>query len=227
MLIGARQGFWNQGGGKPTAKSYVQDGLILQLDGIENAGYGKHDPKAKSWKSLTKGNELIFDGNVVVDHNSMRFNEAGEKSVAFGNIAIKGAERTIETVFEQSLLNGFQWFVSPLNIPTVYNTGGKVAINAPGGFDKYLGVYLSQGSRSDVVKDGVGWDFFCNGIFNKFVISNNIHITSYSGEVCIGNNRAKTRGVIGKIHSVRIYDRALTPEEIASNYAIDKERFGL
>ena len=44
----------------PTARDYVQDGLIAMWDGIENAGWGVHDPNATTWKDLTgNGNDLI------------------------------------------------------------------------------------------------------------------------------------------------------------------------
>ena len=38
----------------PTARCYVQNGLIAQWDGIENAGWGVHDPNA------AKPVELVF-----------------------------------------------------------------------------------------------------------------------------------------------------------------------
>lgn len=37
---------------KPTARSYVQDGLIAMWDGIENAGWGVHDSSATVWHNL-------------------------------------------------------------------------------------------------------------------------------------------------------------------------------
>ena len=37
---------------KRTARDYVQDGLIAMWDGIENAGWGTHDPNATVWKDL-------------------------------------------------------------------------------------------------------------------------------------------------------------------------------
>ena len=38
---------------------------------------------------------------------------------------------------------------------------------------------------------------------------------------------ASPRGFLGEIHSVKVYDKVLTPEEIAHNYAIEKERFNI
>ena len=42
-----------------TSASYVQDGLIAQWDGIENAGRGVHDANAATWVDLT-GNGCDF-----------------------------------------------------------------------------------------------------------------------------------------------------------------------
>jgi hypothetical protein len=36
----------------PTAKDYVQSGLVAMWDGIENAGWGVHDANATTWKDL-------------------------------------------------------------------------------------------------------------------------------------------------------------------------------
>lgn len=42
-----------------TAKSYITDGLIWQLDGIENVAYGEpHDSSATSWKDLVGGKHV-------------------------------------------------------------------------------------------------------------------------------------------------------------------------
>ena len=54
MMLGARTGAWSKsGGGVPTTRDYVQDGLIAMWDGIENAGLGVHDPSATVWKDLS------------------------------------------------------------------------------------------------------------------------------------------------------------------------------
>lgn len=46
-LMAAKSGY--------TAKDYVQDGLIAMWDGIENAGLGRHDTNATTWKDLIGG----------------------------------------------------------------------------------------------------------------------------------------------------------------------------
>ena len=51
MLIGMRNAML--AGAGLSAKSYIQDGLVAMWDGIENAGWGVHDPNATVWKDLS------------------------------------------------------------------------------------------------------------------------------------------------------------------------------
>ena len=50
MLINLRNALM-AGKRTPTAKDYVQDGLLALWDGIENAGWGTHDVNATTWKA--------------------------------------------------------------------------------------------------------------------------------------------------------------------------------
>ena len=43
---------------KPSARDYIQDGLVAMWDGIENAGWGKHDDNATEWVDLVNGVSL-------------------------------------------------------------------------------------------------------------------------------------------------------------------------
>jgi len=50
---------------------------------------------------------------------------------------------------------------------------------------------------------------------------------NYNGFGIDGWNNNATHAFRGKIYCVRLYSRALTADEIAANYAIDKIRFNL
>lgn len=46
----------------PTARDYVQDGLIAMFDGVENAGLGTNDANATVWVDLSgNGNDVDVD----------------------------------------------------------------------------------------------------------------------------------------------------------------------
>lgn len=54
MLIGARNTMFNASSA-PTARNYVQSGLVAMWDGIENAGWGVHDGVERKWTELVSG----------------------------------------------------------------------------------------------------------------------------------------------------------------------------
>ena len=42
------------------ASAYVQDGLVVQFDGIENAGVGRHDAASTVWVDLIGGHDMTL-----------------------------------------------------------------------------------------------------------------------------------------------------------------------
>lgn len=57
--------------------------------------------------------------------------------------------------------------------------------------------------------------------------SRNISAPSFSNNIRIGGRYAGNLAFVGGIHCIRLYSRTLTDAEVAANYAVDKERFGL
>ena len=66
MLVSARTAAWHSG--MPTARDYVQDGLVAMWDGIDNAGWGVHDPSATVWKDLVGGNDLTLIKSQIAEN---------------------------------------------------------------------------------------------------------------------------------------------------------------
>ena len=64
-----------------SAKSYVQDGLAHQWDGIENVGYGIHDGSASTWIDLVSGvpmkNVKFGDDHAIPTGNTMTDSRVG------------------------------------------------------------------------------------------------------------------------------------------------------
>ena len=57
MLINLRNALM-AGRRTPTARDYVQNGLVAMWDGIENAGWGTHDASTTVWKDLIGNRDL-------------------------------------------------------------------------------------------------------------------------------------------------------------------------
>lgn len=79
MLINLRNALMS-GKRKPTAKDYVQNGLIAMWDGIENAGWGTHtDDVSNGWKNLISGEVLNVSSGYTFrnDHLDLSANADG------------------------------------------------------------------------------------------------------------------------------------------------------
>ena len=63
LPLGLRFAAWGaRDTGGVTARDYIQDGLVAMWDGIENAGWGKHDENATNWVDLVSGYTLKLTG---------------------------------------------------------------------------------------------------------------------------------------------------------------------
>ena len=79
MLLGARQFFERRGAPTPTARDYVQMGLVAMWDGIENAGWGTHNATASiNWPSLI---DATYSNRVVGSGYQWSFGTDGAKLV--------------------------------------------------------------------------------------------------------------------------------------------------
>ena len=68
--------------GELSAANYIQDGLVLHFDGVENAGLGEpHDPFAATWKDLSSsGNDVALEhltSSLLATDARSRWNEDG------------------------------------------------------------------------------------------------------------------------------------------------------
>ena len=212
-----------------TSASYVQNGLIAQWDGIDNAGTGTHDPTTNIWKDL-KGSldmTLTAKGSWTKDGNALYVNNGAG---AQGTSATP-AYKTIEVVYKMTDTGGRIMFTSGIkNRFVVFDTNGLT---------KWL--YFNGESTDKKIDWTYNADEVCfaaatygdsmlsNVYFNGAVKSNGTRANTWvtgDGKVTVGD-RARTGAYpwTGEVYAIRLYDRVLTDEEIASNCAIDKARF--
>ena len=216
---------------------YVTDGLVAQYDGEWNAGGGVHDAAAKTWKDLSgNGNDCTLsqwatwtDNGIVCD---------GSHYAAMAPSA--GIEDTwyCEIVYDRVLTTyGYFCYFTTHSIGSSQNSspfqisfkGSAVMLN--NGSVIKDGAYVSSYYDNIPLKASMSVDFF-----NVKLRINNVDQLASSGYENwsqttigeIGGRAARTSNVYkGTINSIRLYSRAPTAEEIAANYAIDKERFKL
>ena len=84
----------------PASSDYVQDGLLVQWDGIDNAGTGVHDPTATTWKNLAGGGyDLTLTNNATWNAEGRALVVDGISAVADG---VTPEYKTIEVVCKRT-----------------------------------------------------------------------------------------------------------------------------
>ena len=231
---------------------YVTDGLVAHYDGEWNAGGGVHVPSGLvAWRDLSEtGLDLAMPAASAFElgEKCIRFNGTGAAESVASTIVQASLHGTFELVVQRSKLgtgstrvffscgNSAWWRAyasisgGPLGV-YAYNSGYE-------GFRWYSMANLEtvQSPISFAFmfdKDGASWKSvvksYANGRnFSFFTFPNNYGYKAdmpTSGVVSAGTTNS-TDGLTS-IFSVRVYDRHLTADEIAANYAVDRARFNL
>ena len=113
-------------------------------------------------------------------------------------------------------------------------------------FSTGYGYYWHPRIEQPNIQMGGHYGFVLDGLANDYTLNIRNYANNYSGSSLVPNNGAQIAGkwtdrvdgqssdtivvfggVIGVLHSFRLYSRALSASEIAANYAVDKARFDL
>lgn len=252
------------GAGAPSAKSYVQDGLVCMWDGVENVGYGVHDGAATGWVDLVGGLRIPLCRDAFFTDDSLQILVSDDWASASNPIRnycsvvsndmvpqeLKDAFATTESTTVESVWRIANKETNPNDNaekvgivldPTEstftsmgylrYGNPHYITFN-PTGHTGYVpsedetvaqsAVFVNNGKSVGYI-DGVK-KATMSGEKYTFRIFSNIYrpLILNGGSYYRGRN---FRHVIA--HSIRLYNRALTPGEVAANYAIDAARFGI
>ena len=252
MIVGARTGAWAKSGGVPTAKDYIQDGLIAMWDGIENAGWGIHEQNATVWKNLVGTEDMVFNQSFEYDiyDDSVLFrddNRSGRRAISQMSITmtkdmtIEGMMLVpnVEPIWNLRMCLGLLYDLktgvfpfargAPSHTPSL-----KYSASYNDNSDRYFGSPKRGETVSSAIvftREDKSFDGYYNGEFVSTIgsqednwIGDNIVLKP----VFVYKQLSDTMiGCDFRINYMRIYSRALTAEEIAANYAIDKVRFNL
>ncbi len=231
------------GTGTATAADYVQDGLVAMWDGIENAGWGQHadnpdvfvdlvgsDSIGKYGSSVSSVYPTWFSANALCarPYRNASLSTGLYDSLIGGDVTVELAatrESTGSTVGLPAIAGGnwlaFSGFIGLRLL--LYNRGAA----------QYVDGFPNVGPYSFAVTlavDGNGvMTIYKNGTFYANVNPGTMSPPSNGGWYIGQNlNLVNNSNYFALLtHSVRIYGRTLTAAEVAANYAVDKERFGL
>lgn len=241
----------------PTARDYVQNGLVAMWDGIENAGYGVHDNSLAYWYDLARedgGGTAVR----VASADGSSWNELGLLIPAGKNLAVGGdgttymsepfgsADTITDYTFEIGLdVQDFSSGISPFSLVRVSST--SVEIGRPWA-EKQMRMAKATRIRisydADNTVEQINLDEFV-GTSPRFFITD-VNSATHGAIWLNGEERAQSivnldmsgkwrycpilfnpSGSAFRLLYTRVYNRALTDAEIAENYAVDQRRFGL
>ena len=227
---------------------YVTDGLVVHLDGIRNTGYEPvHDATVATWADLANPGDyarfVIPDADCGWKRDGYYFDG---KSVAC--YAIMNTPRTLGTAFTAQAVVDFDVNNSPR-----INTAWPGILGTTATEKDYFAMYYNQNNRGDPVVnlkvDGTQvrengfkpWageyvtglsDGTTGALFQTVTPDATTNLTLAVGTrtftFCGGNGDGQgytTRRFNGIGKAARIYNRALTNEELARNRAADEVRF--
>lgn len=204
----------------PTARDYVQNGLIWQIDGIENAGYGVHESATTSWKDLIGNNNVsLSTTGQTINEKSVTFTPNGIGGILSSSITgvyalelcLSISRSNEAAVFTPVDTNRIVWYYNG-SIGCGYGKRGfKSPISTP------MTIYAEGSGSSFATKAKDGLISTPDGVTDSFNYITGVGFSFRGTAFPFG----------GEVFRGCIYSRALTAEEIAANYAIDKERFNL
>lgn len=210
------------GGGKTIPIPYVSDGLVAAWDGEYNTGVS-HDDNAPNWIDCVNG----FVLNGVNPQWGDKYSLFEVSSYFSGTDSSVFSQNYVEIVVKLAASLGriyrIRAYDTSPNILCFHSSNGiAIATTANNSFavatkDTLLSYHVDYSTHN----------LWCNGVA---LSPSGTYSEPNSGLYTIGASywRGNYRDFFaGKIYCVRIYNRQLTAEEIAYNYNVDKERFGL
>ena len=228
------------GGGGGWQNPYVTDRLVAMWDGEWNAGGGVHDANATMWKDIAVGTHDIPLSSVVSSFSANSFDYISGRAYMENSIDVVNAVwdegYTVELIIKE--------LESPLSDSNAMIFGGDY--HRTGAFfatsDTNIRCCIRDGSGMTLSRStNVNLSFatsYANGKYlgylngaRKYSIYRTPYTSStaatYFGVGSAGGFGWVSRSGKTKFYSIRIYSRALTADEIAANYEIDKARFNL
>lgn len=211
-----------------TAKYYIQDGLLFHWDGIENAGYEKHDDNATVWKDLVGNIDLTLTGETAWSDIAFQLNGAGGAIGAIES-AVAASVKTLEVAFKCSVDSGAYKTLAIVggawnSMAFLVHGSWVEGVSSPS-YRRTTQAYFGTTRHLTRFRDSVARNILVNGA-EVASDNGNWFDADDPGTVSIGKNGSRYY-YYGDIYAVRCYTRVLTIDEVNQNYAIDKERFSL
>ena len=218
---------------------YVSDGLVLWYDGYANTGTDRNYTTT-TWKDLSgKGNTSTLSGPTWYD-NYLSFDGSNDYAYKSSGVVYNISKyNTIEVLYKiEKIDTNYQMLFNTHKDGQSINQYGALWLfsNYTMGYEYADGSSNFSDSRISVTSNDINKFMLLtstrnNRTYKLFNKSNLINEKEFSfdaktpeASVYVGGPENYFKG---KIYSIRVYNKALTQEEVEHNYQYDKQKFNL
>ena len=216
----------------PSADAYVQDGLVFQLDGIDKGNV------EGAWVDRKAGRQFTLN-NCIVNSDNIEFNGTDSSAVDNDNYTLPTVPKdyTIEVVLYYGGGSGIlsQYSSSGYGNPMIvalystayYLTIGRnlYAVEALPE-NKYMCLQAQAKGKTDSIQVNCNGDVLASRRGNNSIIKNDFFDYGRPSIGCVWTSPTERAGqLLGKVYSIRLYNRLLTEEERYNNMVVDYMRF--
>lgn len=217
----------------PSADAYVQDGLVFQLDGIDKGNV------EGAWVDRKAGRQFTLN-NCIVNSDNIEFNGNDSSAVDNDNYTLPTVPEnyTIEvvlyygggTILSQNK-NSSSGYGSPMMV-ALYSTayyltiGRKLYAVEALPEKKYMCLQALAKGQNNTIQVNCNGDVLATRKGTDSIIDNNFFAYGRPSIGCVWTSSSDRAGqLLGKVYSIRLYNRLLTEEERYNNMVVDYMRF--
>ena len=221
---------WEKSVPIPDADAYIQDGLVFQLDGIDKGNV------EGAWVDRKAGRQFTLN-NCIVNSDNIEFNGTDSEAIDNDNYTLPTVPEkyTIEVVLYYgggSILTQKKSSSSSYGSPMMaalsstinYLTIGRnlYAVEALPK-NKYM---CLQAQAKDDVQVNCNGNVLASRQGTSSTIAENFYDCGWPSVGCVWTSYTSKAGhLLGKVYSIRLYNRVLTEEELYNNMVVDYMRF--
>ena len=220
-----------------TYNGYIQDGLVVWYDGYANTGTIRN-ADATTWKDLSGNNNNVTLSGATWNYNYLSFD--GVNDYAYKTSGVKyniDKGHTIEVLFKpgkitssyQSIFNTVDIGTAVLQYGSLWISGNQLRYEIADGSANHISQELTL-TTNDLnkyflmtnIRDNKTYKTYNQGSLIK---EDQITWNARTPNPAIYIGKASSYYFQGRIYSIRVYNKALTEEEMLHNYNYDKEKF--
>ena len=215
----------------PSADAYVQKGLVFQLDGIDKGNV------EGAWVDRKAGRQFTLY-NCIVNSNNIEFN--GRNSEAIDNDNYEFPTVPEDYTIEVVLYYGGGTILTANNNTTSYGNPMMVALYSTIDYftigrnlyavealpeKKYMCLQAWARGSWDEVQVNCNGDVLATRQGTDSTIPQTWYNNGKASVGCVWTSNNKAGHLLGKVYSIRLYNRLLTEEERYNNMVVDYMRF--